>query len=262
MTSAGSLLPPTWEAPPDDLSLAYQAVHIWAVPLEQSALVGTQLSRWLSPDEQARAGRFHFLVDRNRYIIAHGALRDVLGHYVQHAPADVLLRSSPEGKPTLVPEKQGAHLHFNLSHSHTLALIAVGRERRVGIDVERLRVDLNADEIAARFFSPRETATLRALPHQLQLQAFFACWTQKEAYLKARGAGLLTPLSLIEVVGASGRQSAALVRDAADPQAVSHWSLRALDVGASYVASIAVEGRDWHLCQWMWRPERATPRAG
>jgi 4'-phosphopantetheinyl transferase len=208
-------------------------------------------ARALSSDERAWAARIHFPKDRHRYIISHGFLRAVLGRYLRMDPVDVVVRYLPSGKPILAPERSGDQLQFNLSHSHELALCAVSRGRELGIDVEYIRAELAEKEIAERFFAPREVAALRALPRSCQAEAFFACWTLKEAYLKARGAGLQTPLNQFEVALAPG-QSAALLLDAADRQAPSRWTLQSLDVGEAYAAALAAEGRGWRLRRWLW----------
>lgn len=249
--SGADAFPFQWRTPPRHLALPHDEAHMWAIPLEQPASAMPELLVTLSPDESERARRFHALRDRERYIVAHGALRDILGRYVSLAPADVRLCVSPSGKPMLVQESQGHQLDFNLSHSHELALVAIGSGRRVGVDVERIRSEAAGEAVAERFFSSSEATLLRMLPPNARLVAFFAGWTRKEAYSKARGDGLRKPLDQFAVVIAP-EQPAALLYDASDPSAASHWSLRALDVGPAYVAAVAVEGRDWRLCRWLW----------
>lgn len=244
--------PSEWQMPPQQLSLPPDEVHVWAAPLAQSPLVVSAMLQRLSPDERSRAERFHFPRDRDRHVMAHGVLREILGQYLHLTPAGVPIRSLPQGKLVLAPEVSGAQLEFNLSHSHELVLIAVGSGRRLGVDVEHIRADLNGKEIAERFFSPGEIAALRALPERLQSDAFFACWTRKEAYSKAHGEGLRMPLTQFAVVVTPG-EPAALLHDEADPHAASRWSLRSLDVGPAYAASLAVEGQDWYLRQWLWQ---------
>lgn len=251
MTSDGSF-PPEWQTPPQNLSLSHDEVHVWAASLNQPPLMVSRMLWDLSQDERARAGRFYSLRDRNRYIMAHGVLRGILGRYLNLAPAEVRICASPDGKPALAPELRGNHLEFNLSHSRELALIAVGKGRQLGIDVEYIRAELNGEEIAERYFSPLEAALLRSLPQDVRLTAFFAGWTRKEAYIKARGIGLLKPLDQFAVAIAPG-QPAALLHDESDPDAISRWSLRSLDVEPEYAASVAVEGQDWDLRRWLWQ---------
>jgi 4'-phosphopantetheinyl transferase len=251
MTSAGSF-PPEWQTSPQNLSLLHDEVHVWAASLNQPSLVVSRMLWELSQGERARAGHFHALKDRNRYVVAHSVLREILGRYLNLAPAEVRLCALHDGKPALAPELRGDQLEFNLSHSHEVALIAVGKGRRIGIDVEYIRAELLGEEIAERFFSPLEAALLRSLPQGVRLAAFFTGWTRKEAYIKARGVGLRKPLDQFAVVIAPG-QPAALLHDEADPHAALRWSLRSLDVGQEYAASVAVEGQDWCMCGWLWQ---------
>ncbi len=145
-----------------------------------------------------------------------------------------------------------------MSHSHGVALYAVTRDREVGIDLEFIRRDLEVEQIAERFFSRRETATLRALPTALREYAFFLCWTRKEAYIKARGEGLSLPLDQFDVSLIPG-EPAALLSTQPDSDEALRWSLQELTLASGYVAALAVEGRGWSLSCWQWpRPPRST----
>ena len=250
MTSVGAI-PPGWQQPPQNLALPHHEVHVWVTPLDLPSSATSELLEALSPEERARASRFRALRDRERYIIAHGALRDILGRYLSLAPADVRLCVAPSGKPALAPAAPGQHLEFNLSHSHELALIAVGSGRQLGVDVERIRPEAPGEAIVERFFAPAEAAVLRTLPSEARLAAFFAGWTRKEAYSKARGDGLRKPLNQFAVIIAP-EQPAALLYDASDLTAASRWSLRTLDVGRTYAAAVAIEGHGWRLRRWLW----------
>jgi 4'-phosphopantetheinyl transferase len=95
-------------------------------------------------------------------------------------------------------------LNFNLSHSAGLALYAFARDQEVGVDVERVRFDIEHEQIAERFFSPYERSVLRSLPAEEKAETFFACWTRKEAFIKAHGEGLSLPLDQFDVSLASG----------------------------------------------------------
>jgi 4'-phosphopantetheinyl transferase len=205
----------------------------------------------LSQDEQVRAGRFRARRDRERYIVAHGLLRAILGLYLKTRPEQIGLRSGPFGKPALCPEQSGAALRFNLSKSHGLSLFAFARGRELGVDLERIRPRLADGQVAGRFFSPREAALLQALPKEAQAEAFFNCWTRKEAYIKAKGAGLSLPLDQFEVSLTPGGP-AALLSARWDPQEAARWSLRALTPASGYAAALAVEGHSWRLRCWRW----------
>ncbi len=192
----------------------------------------------LSTDEQRRADRFHFAHHRQRFTIARGVLRSLLGHYLGHTPEAVRFRLGPYGKPAL-PDP--ARLFFNLSHSHDLALVAVTEAGQVGIDVEKVRPMVDADQLADRYFSPRETARLRALTEEVRLASFFRCWTRKEAYIKATGLGMSFPLDQFEVTLAPD-EPAQLLHVEGDPAATRRWSMHHLAPVDDYVAALAIDG--------------------
>ena len=119
----------------------------------------------------------------------------------------------------------------------------------MGVDVERIRPEVAQEKIAEHFFSPREVTVLRALPTPLQAPAFFACWTRKEAYIKAKGDGLTLPLDQFDVSLAPG-EPAALLHTAWDPQEAAGWALQDLAPAPGYRAAVAVAGHDWRLTCW------------
>jgi 4'-phosphopantetheinyl transferase len=176
-------------------------------------------------------------------------LRTLLGRYLDLEPNGLRFSYGSHGKPALAGECGGGKVRFNLSHSHELALFAFTRGRVVGIDLERIRPDLVNEQIAERFFSPREIAMLRALPGSLEKEAFFTCWTRKEAYIKARGDGLSLPLDAFDVSLVPG-EPAELLESRENSNEVSRWCLQELVPDPGYVAAIAVEGHLWQLKCW------------
>jgi 4'-phosphopantetheinyl transferase len=223
----------------DQFKLAGGAVHLWRAVLEQEPERLAALAATLAPEEQARAARFYFPRHRAHFIAARGLLRELLARYLAAPPAALRFTYGPYGKPALAAECATADLHFNVSHSGGQALYAVAHGRAVGVDIEEIKPDNWNLTIAQHFFSAREQAALQALPSHLQTQAFFNCWTRKEAYLKATGAGLTLRLDAFDVSLAPG-EPAALLRNEDDPQAVHRWSLQELDVGDGYAAALAV----------------------
>jgi 4'-phosphopantetheinyl transferase len=198
----------------------------------------------LSADELARAKRLRLPADRHRFIASRGALRQILSGYLNTEAQRLRFRYGPHGKPSLAGPAEPCPLeqpplHFSLSHSADLALVAVSRGRRVGVDVERVCADVSS-EVVARCFSRREQDELQSLPAHIQHLAFFDCWTRKEAYLKARGEGLSIPLHRFDVSLAPG-QPARLLHSAGDPDECSRWSLADLRPGPGFVATLAVE---------------------
>src|SRR5260370_32955202 len=169
-------------------------VDVWSVRLDGLARTGPQLLT-LSPDESARAHRFPFEKDRIPFTRCRSALRDLLAGYLAIPAADIRFEYLTSGKPQLAAEQNPSALQFNVSHSANMALIAVGSEHRLGVDIEKIRGDVDTSALAERFFSLRERAGLQALPEHLRVPGFFACWTRKEAFLKATGEGLSFPLA-------------------------------------------------------------------
>ena len=230
------------DANPDVMSAlaTNQAVLVWPVPLVQSAAMVARCAGLLSPDEHARAGRYYFTRDRAHFVVARAALRLILASCLRAEPAALRFNYSSAGKPSLA-HRQSRPLAFNLSHSHELALVAVTGGREVGVDVEHARELPELADIARRFFSPREAARLLALPVAEQPAAFFRCWTRKEAYLKARGDGIVAGLDRFDVSFSPG-EPPALLRTLDDPAEAARWTLLDLSPAAGYSAAVAVTG--------------------
>jgi 4'-phosphopantetheinyl transferase len=170
----------------------------------------------------------------------------ILSRYLEVEPDWLRFNYSAYGKPALGDEFNEEGLRFNLSHAGGVALYAVSLSRELGIDLELIRHDYCDERIAEQFFSPREVAALRALPAEMQPEAFFNCWTRKEAYIKARGEGLSLRLDQFAVSLAPGSR-AELLDVGGEPQELMRWTLMALDPGPGYVGALAVEGSDWKL---------------
>lgn len=241
--------PPSWDSPSAPPSLSDDEVHVWRLALDEPAARFARLAGRLSPDEQQRATRFRFERDRRRFAIARGSLREILADYLGEEPERLRFAEGPHGKPALGEPHRDSGLRFNLSHSEALALCAVTRGREVGVDVEAVRPLPDADALAERFLSAAERAALGALPGARRLEAFFRCWTRKEAYLKAVGAGLLQPLDGFDVSLAE-KDHDCLLRVSANPAEASRWSVRSLDLGSGYAAAIAAAGRAWKAVCW------------
>ena len=171
-----------WRAPEGRLPHTATGVHVWLAVMPERWQGSDEL---LSPAERCRAARFVFDRDRAWFRFHHTALRMILAGYTGHDPDALPLSASPTGKPAL----EGTRWRFNLSHSGPVALCALAAERQVGVDVERLRPMPEAGRLAARFFAPAERESLERLEGTAQEAAFFACWTRKEAFVKATGEG-------------------------------------------------------------------------
>jgi 4'-phosphopantetheinyl transferase len=242
-------------APRDEIHPA--EVHIWRVSLTQTEEETQSHRQFLSPPEIERADRYYFDRDRNRFIIARSVLRQLLGAYLHLDPRLIDFAYGPQGKPDVVAFQNSSRMRFNLSHSGELALVAVSLNLELGIDVEEIKPDFAGREIAARFFSPEECAKLEGLPSNAHVDAFFNCWTRKEAYIKARGEGLSIPLDSFEVAFVPGEEPALLQVKTGSDRA-SRWRFHALHPGPGYKAAVAVEGNDHSLRLWEWQAKSGT----
>jgi 4'-phosphopantetheinyl transferase len=246
---------PQWQSATHPPPLMIDDVHVWCIALEVGDPLLNRLREILADDERQRAERFHFEKDRRHFTAARGAMRILLAAYLDYRPGEVRFAYSNYGKPRLTDESNESDLRFNLSHSHGLALLAVTRGREIGVDVERLRdMEQDGEPLAQRFFSPREAAVLRSLPPQLRREAFFHCWTRKEAYIKAQGQGLSLPLDQFDV-SLHPDEPAALLSTQHDPQEAQRWSLRNLSPGEGYVGALVVQGHSWRLWCGNWTAE-------
>lgn len=228
-------------ARPTRKALGDQDVHVWLVRLDRSQGELEQLQRILSPDEVNRAGRFRFAHDRQGFVVARGALRQLLGIYLNEHPAQLRFQYSDFGKPCLAGDDQ---LRFNISHAGSYALMAFAWRRRVGLDIECEKLDVDVEAVAQHFFSPYEIQTLMSLPIEQRHKAFFACWTRKEAYIKAIGEGLSMPLDQFDVSLTPG-EAAALLATRPDANEAARWSLTSVDAPLGYSAALVAEGHDW-----------------
>lgn len=229
---------PVPQAPP----LPENAVHVWRAALDRPAGDMAGLARVLSAGETGRAEQFHFERDRLHFIAGRGILRIILARYLGFAPARIRFRYNTYGKPALARPAGG--LYFNLSHSHGLALYALGRVQNIGIDVERIRPLPDADRLVGRFFSAGEQQTWRNLPENRRQTAFFYGWTRKEAFIKAMGNGLSYPPDRVEV-SLWPEEPARLL-----PGPTAGWQVYTWEPAAGYVASLTVQGPVRQVTHW------------
>ena len=225
-------------------------VHVWQVDLVAWDKEAGSLLECLDAAERERAARFKFAEHRNQFVISRALLRQALGRYLQIEARDLRFRTTASGKPELAASSD---FQFNLSHTQGVTVFAVARRRHVGVDVERIRPDTNALELAERFFSPQEVQWLRAQPASQHVPSFFSCWTAKEAYIKAHGEGLSMQLSsfgVLPVPGASGSRLQLSVY--ADPEKARRWSMWRLELGPGLRAALAVEGKGCKVRVGQW----------
>lgn len=170
--------------------------HLWWVYADQvrdPALLRRQFAI-LSEREQQQQQRFRFEKGRHQYLVSHALVRETLSRYAPVAPAEWSFSTNRYGRPAIAEPAEFTHLRFNLSHADGMAVVALARDRDVGVDVENVTRQGQLLEIADRFFSPAEVRQLHQVDFSHRRSMFFEFWTLKEAYIKARGMGLAIPL--------------------------------------------------------------------
>ncbi|MFN2578088.1 MAG: 4'-phosphopantetheinyl transferase superfamily protein [Pyrinomonadaceae bacterium] len=237
----------TWKPGPLAPVIWQNEVHVWRARLDVAW--SWTLDEALCLDDRARADRFKFESDRRRFCVGRASLRLILSRYLKTKPGRLQLETSEFGKPFFADKKLAGGLHFNLSHSNQLALIAITRDREVGVDVEYMRSDFATDEVADHFFSPAEVQQFREVPAESKTQSFFNCWTRKEAYIKARGEGLYCPLNQFDVSLSPGAP-ATLLESRVDPSDTQQWRFRDIAAGDRYAATVATDRACSRLVLW------------
>jgi 4'-phosphopantetheinyl transferase len=215
--------------------------HVWVIDLDRPPLPADTLSALLTDDELARAARYRVGAIRDQFALARGLLRWLLGGYLDVPPERVPIVAAPSGKPGL----DGGGLHFNLTHTQGLALIAVARVR-VGVDAEKRRHIPDADGLVRRFFSPAERESYLALHPELKPDAFYRGWVCKEAVIKAAGATMHCLDGFDVEIGPAHRAAVIATRH---PQlAGANWAVVDWCPAPGYAAAVAVEGDRIELC--------------
>ena len=223
-------------------------IDVWRIPLAVSSDKLTDLAAQLCSDERQRANRFLREEPRQRFIVGRAQLRRILAKYMKVTAAEIRFEYEPLGKPQVAPLSCETRIRFNLSQSGNVALLGVGSNREVGIDVELIRPVRQAQELAQRYFSSSESKALRELPSHQHNEAFLRLWTCKEAFLKALGCGLSFPLDQVTInmdtINSPHIQS---VRGTS-PQET--WQLTSLTPGPDYIGALASPGPPHSISCW------------
>ena len=233
-------------------------IHLWLARLDEVTDPPQLAEYWslLSEEEVAKHARFHFARHRHRYLVTRAMVRTVLSRYAQVAPRDWRFAANEYGKPSIAAEHTEARdVEFNLSHADGLIVLAVTRDRAIGVDVENVFAREADIRIADRYFAAEEVLELRSLPHEKQRQRFFEYWTLKESYIKARGLGLSIPLERFAFhLQGPGQIRLTITPDLQD--CAECWWFSQLPVDGDYLTALCAEmdGADQpHLasiCTW------------
>jgi 4'-phosphopantetheinyl transferase len=217
------------------LPLPESQIHVWRFPTRASLNVVAAFEEVLVPHERERAARFRFDHLYASFVIAYGALRHLLGHYLRCNPAELSFEHSVNGKPALTSPSS---LRFNMTHSGDLGVIALTLRREIGVDIEQIRPLPDVKHIADHFFCSEEASEVMSAPQAERERAFFRCWTRKEAYIKATGEGLSAALSSFRVI-VRPDLPARIVHIQHSAREAAAWTLHDLPLADGYAAALA-----------------------
>lgn len=233
-----------WHSGAEVTSPARTEVHLWRAALDGDSLTRSYYRDILRDDERERAARFRFELHRHRYIVSRAVLRQILSQYVGLPASEIEFVTNAHGKPALL--EPTSNLEFNVSHAGGVAVLAFAEGRRVGVDVEDTGRDAEFRRLADRFFSPRERDVFASLPDSQVREEFYACWTRKEAYIKALGLGVTHGLANFTVAFGHGTEPG-IVHSEIDPRAAERWGMRTFVPAEGFVGAIVAENGDWAL---------------
>ena len=226
----------TWQTAPSDLGISPQHVDIWLTSTELGEEQARAYRESLSQGELERAQKFKSDAKYREYIVTRGLLRQVLTSMAGLDIAGVDFLDDEHGKPCLDSSVAGETVAFNVSHSHGLALVALTPGGRLGVDLEKIRPEVDWRPLARRYFSGAEFRALDEFPEDLRLKAFFTCWTRKEAFVKALGAGVAYGLKEFDVSIDPDEAYAALTLRRPDEDA-ARWLIKNVPVPGNHVAA-------------------------
>lgn len=247
-----------WSPEPAELPAPRQGeVHVWklVLPVSPKALAGCEAL--LSEDELLRMGKFVFEIDRQRFAVGRGSLRRLLGGFLGVAPRQLVFKLDPGGRPVLADGRLARKIGFNVSHSGALVLLAFAAQADVGIDVEKLDREVDADLIVRQAFSPEDQDAIAQAPEAERRLEFMTRWTCKEAAIKSTGAGLGVPLDSVRLDLAKDRETALIgSRDGSAPSVVAIMRFGPME---GYAAAVATEaGLDRPRLRF-WDPRAGEP---
>lgn len=210
-------------------------VHVWKIDINLHLNQRDELFDVLDENEKIRAKRFRFEKDQRVFIISHGILRNILSKYLKCAPCSVAFSFGEHKKPS-IPQST---LKFNLSHSHSFALVAVTWNDDIGVDVENVNQKADLDGIVDRFFSHNEVKEYFSLSKEKRLKAFYNGWTRKEAFIKATGKGLFQELKSFSVRLTPGKLAKVI---SVENDNATEWRLHSVKVLKDYAAAVCWKG--------------------
>jgi 4'-phosphopantetheinyl transferase len=225
------------------VKITSNTVHLHTLNLDESRLTLLECWKLLSEAEQVRALRFRIETVKRRWIVAHAGLRSILSKYCGCTPAELEFERGAFGKPALAGPAAQVGITFNLSHSGMAAVVAVGMDTALGVDVELKKEIPDWPAVAGRFFSRDENAALQAAQESLRCDVFFRCWTRKEAVVKATGEGIGARLEDFDV-SLSPAAGIPVIADRSKEQKYICWRLHSFEPWPGYIGALALPDRN------------------
>ena len=236
-----------WRKTSDTLSLSRDHVDIWFYDLK---ILSTDINNFysiLSVDERVRADKLKVEDKKQQYIISRGCLRQRLGLLTNIDPEDFVFEYLEHGKPVLINDARFADITFNVSHSSDFALIAISQKQNIGIDIEKVNHKLDHQALVTRFFSEIEQSEFLTIAEANKAKAFCACWTRKEAFIKAIGDGITYGLDTFDVTINPEIQTSSINLHKPTSEI---WSAQDLHVGDDYMACLVSNVPDTNIRCW------------
>ena len=234
-------------------------IQLWSIDINAASHEPEALLSLLSDDELKRAERFRFEKHRHRWIAGRAMLRTILSAMTHRSPESVAFEYDEHKKPYLPCSSGHERIHFNLTHSSDLALLAVTSVGPVGIDVERIKPLSSIDTVVDRFFSIAERSAFSTMSgDEERLKAFYTCWTRKEAYLKALGCGISEPTNTFDVTFLENSEPEIIAIDG-DNNVARDWLLFDLKVTPGYVGALAIRSKEDIELVWREAPKSCSP---
>lgn len=235
-----------WASPTKQSYILKNTIHIWKIEYSDFSGDESVLLKVLTDDELKRADKFHYKIDRKRYTVTKAFLKIILSKILSVNPVEIRFALNAHGKPKLI---KPADVHFNISHSGNMGMIAVTDVAAIGVDVERYRERMTAGKAAKRFFSEKEVADFLELPEDQKLKGFFNCWTRKEAFIKALGLGLAMPLRDFDVTLKPG-EKVKLTDIRKINETATDWTLKPIPLEIEYAAAFAIKSKSFEDYYW------------
>ena len=233
----------------ESLNLVPHQVHLWFVDKKNHKDRLTSYWSILNELEKEKATKYRFEKDRDCSIIARGVIRMLLGNYLKIHPKDVKLKLGEFGKPFL---NELSDIQFNVSHSAETIVLAFIKKDKIGVDVEHTKRNIEVNTIAKQFFSKEEITALFSLDEKFQKQAFYNCWTRKEAFIKALGSGLSFPLDEF-VVSLDSTKNAQLLETKWNLKEKENWTLKSFEPAKNYIGAFSVKGKVTDVQYWKYQ---------